>query len=238
MSQRRVHWAAALPAVATLVMACASGKGAPGGFDGAGWEGGIADAGLRDTSGRDAYVWPDRGQPDTMQIDAYTWDKGAEDLGPPDLGEPDSGPVACPDSHEPNQSCTAARNLGSTKEGSSWKSRTGTLSPSSDIDWFRAEGEEGSHTCLPFTNQKYYFKVRLTVPTGRVLRVCVRRGGCSGSLVCADNASSPTTTQLNVQYKVSGTCAFNDDTTAYFKVESIDGQGACDPYTIAFNYDD
>jgi hypothetical protein len=227
-----------LVAAAVLVLGCAGGKpGQSGRPDGGGFDVGARDRGL------EAYIWPDVWPDQTITtwdtgsdiaVDAgVTWDVWAPDTTPP---TPDTGPPSCPDSHEPNQSCFAASDLGSIKEGSSWKSSKGTASPSSDVDWYKGEGQEGSHTCLPFTSQDYYLKVRITVPTGRKLRVCLYKGSCTAAPTCQTNTTAGT--QLEVKYKVSGTCAFNDDTTAYFKVEPVDGEGGCTNYTVAFNYND
>ena len=188
----------------------------------------------------DVWVWPDHG----AKKDLGVWpqpDTRARDLAaPPDAAvKPDSKPpVNCPDTHETNESCNVSKYLGSTKEGGSWPSTKGTINPGSDVDWYRAKGAEESHTCLPFTSQKYYFRVRLTVPAGRALRVCLYKESCGGGGYCASNTVKTTASQLNVNYKVSGTCALNDDTTAYFKVESTDGKGGCVSYTVAYNYND
>ena len=224
------------------LVGCASGKQALSGG---------GDLGISDRATFEAYMWPDQGPvpdvprfPDTLSHDfGQSWDLGVDlsrDLWvpTPDQGTVDSAPPACADTYEPNQSCAAHRSLGSTRESASWISRRATIHPGTDVDWFRAVGEEGSHTCLPFTNQTYYFKVRVTVPTGRELRVCLRKGSCSGFPTCATNLGTPGPTQLNVTYKVNGTCAINDDTTAYIKVEAADGKGGCDEYTVAFNYND
>ena len=224
--------AAVCLAVAVLTLGCAGGKPSGSGhFDGAtGSEQGLPWL--------DAYVWPDQyvyrdgPQPD-LAADSVIVN---EDLGVDDLGKPDSAPAPCPDIHEPNEICAAARNLGSTGEGSTFKTNAASLDPGSDVDWYRAEGKEDSHTCLPFTNQTYYFKVRLTVPAGRELRICLYKESCGGTATCLNNAGTPGPTQLEVKYKVSGTCAFNDDTTGYIKVDAMDGKGGCKTYSVGFNY--
>lgn len=196
--------------------------------------------------GPDAYVWPDLGP----APDAFIYPDGPQDGAPPpdnlpdlgfqDQGPPDSGDaqVPCADPFEPNESCSASKSIGTVKEGSTWIQKTATLHPGTDVDWFRADGEEKSHTCMPLTSQCYTFKVRVEVPAGRNLKVCVYEESCSGSSDCADNASIPGPAKLDVEYNVSGTCALNDDTDARILVEQLDNKGGCAPYTVAFNYDE
>jgi hypothetical protein len=162
---------------------------------------------------------------------------------PPDAGPPDSGPLgdgasSCPDPYEPNESCAAAKSIGSAPEGNAWYSREATTYPAGEADWFIAIGEEQPHTCMPFASQTYYFKVKLTVPAGRQLRVCLYQDSCSGSGICADNASATGPTELVVQYEVDGICTLNDDTVAKIMVDTLDGAESCTPYTIAYNYDE
>lgn len=223
---------------AVLTLGCAGGKPTANGRDGStGNEQGLPWL--------DAYVWPDQyvyrdgpqPQPDlAADSGVVSSDLGVDQALPPDLGKPDSAPISCPDIHEPNQICAAAKYLGSIGEGSSFNTNAATLDPGSDVDWYRADGKEDSHTCLPFTNQTYYFKVRLTVPAGRELRICLYKDACGGAATCLNNAGNPGPTQLEVKYKVSGTCAFNDDTTGYFKVDAMDGKGGCTTYSVGFNY--
>ncbi len=222
-------------AAAMLLIGCAGGKPLP--TRGDGW------SSPRDSSA-EIYIWPDVWPDTTSPPDVWPADTSTpvDSTPPPDLGSPDmrpspdTGSPACPDSYEPNETCAGRFNLGSTKEGSSWISRKGTASPATDVDWFRGEGKEGSHTCLPFTKQTYYLKVRLTAPAGRKLKLCLYKGSCTAMPVCATHTTAGS--QVEVKYKVSGTCAFDDDTTAYFKVEPADGQGGCANYTVAFNYND
>lgn len=221
--------------VVFVLVGCAGGK--PGVTRVDGW------TAPRD-SGVEFYVWPDLWPDTTSTPDVWPAADVAADVGvpTPDLISPDTapppdiGPPACPDNYEPNESCAARFNLGSTMEGGSWVSRKATASPASDVDWYRGEGQEESHTCLPFTNQTYYLKVRVTAPAGRRLKVCLYKESCTATPTCATHTTAGS--QVELKYKVSGTCAFNDDTTAYFKVEPADGQGGCADYTVAFNYND
>lgn len=225
-----------LALLAALVpVACATG-GESLGPDGAG----SPDRGVVQDAGADGYVWPDLGTPP----DAFIWPDGLpdiptqDDIGPPDAGPPDSGGGTCPDPFEPNETCTAGKSLGSTQEGSSWVSKTATSDPAGDVDWFTADGEESGGFCLPGTSQCFYFKARLQVPVGRRLKICLMKDSCGASPTCADNTTTPGPVQLNVQYKVDGTCALNDDTYAKIWVEQLDATGGCDSYTISFNFDE
>jgi len=245
---RRIVVPAALALLTALAAGCAAGNTAtpPVAEGGPSGDGGVAEAGA------DGYIWPDLGplpdayiHPDGVKYDINGQTDGSPSDGPPqpqDAG-PDSTPqpdahVPCPDPLEPNQTCSSGKSLGSVNEGSSWVKKSATLDPGADIDWFTASGNEGSHTCLPLTSQCYYFKVKLSVPQGRKLRVCVYKDSCTASGTCADNAATPGPAVLNVQYKVSGTCAFNDDTDAKILIEPLDGTGGCDPYEVSYNYDE
>jgi hypothetical protein len=231
-----------LSLVAGLVLAaCATGgEPAPGradGLSGTG-EGPVLDAGT------DGYVWPDLGPPP----DAFIWpDVPADvsmydDAGPPlDAATPDAQPDAgspCPDPFEPNEVCAAGKSIGTAKEGSTWISKTATSSPAGDVDWFTAVGEEASNWCVPGTGECFYLKARLQVPTGRLLKICVMQDSCGAIPTCADNAGAPGPVQLDVQYKVDGTCALNDDTQARIWVEQLDTTGTCDSYTISVNFNE
>jgi hypothetical protein len=233
-----------LPLVLLLpLVACASGK-----------ESAAPDIpGQKDHGvGLEPYAWPDLAQP---LEDGEASPDAPHDLVPQpdhepapdatsadaswaDAAPPDSGPGPCPDTYEPNETCGAAKFLDSVKEGSTWIARTATSSPAGDVDWFTADGEEKANTCVPLTSECFTFKVRLDVPAGRRLKICVMQDSCSAKPVCADNGASPGPTQLDVQYKVDGMCAFNDDTTAKIWVEQLDSSSACQPYTVAFNYND
>lgn len=228
-----------LPCILVLsVVGCASGN-----------EGVVADTDpIIDQLPRDdAYIWPDLGP----APDAFIWPDGMGDVSiyhdadptPPDSAVPDATPAPdsqppCPDPYEPNEICAASKSLGTTKEGSSWLSKTGTSNPPVDVDWYTAKGEEGSGLCFPGTSECFYLKVRLDVPVGRHLKVCVMQDSCSAGATCAKNASVPGPQQLNVQYKVNGTCALNDDTYPKIWVEQLDAAGGCDSYTIAVNFDE
>ena len=107
--------------------------------------------------------------------------------------------------------------------------------PATDVDWFTADGVEGSHTCFPLTSQCYVLRVQLQVPSGRVLELCLGQNSCTQS--CIDNKSKPGPAQLDLQYQVGGLCGYSDDTTGKIQVRSVDGQGGCAPYVIAFRYD-
>ena len=155
---------------------------------------------------------------------------------PPDMGQPDlPKPPVCKDVYEPNNNCSAAEALGSSTQGAAWITRSATLDPASDVDWFSAKGLEKSHSCFPGTSQKYYFKVRLQIPAGRKLKVCVYAGSCSGSSSCGSGTGP---TQVEVQYKVSGVCALNDDTEARILVQNLGSGGGCAPYSVSFYYAD
>jgi hypothetical protein len=190
----------------------------------------------------DGYLWPDLGPPP----DGFTWPDlrdGAADKPRPDLRGPDSKPwpdghLPCNDSFEPNNTCAVASSIGSTLEGSGWATTTATLDPATDADWYAAKGTEKSHTCVPFTSQCFYFKVRVDVPTGRRFKVCVYKDTCSGASSCVNNQATPGPIQLNVQYKVDGTCALDDDTEARIAVTPMDSSGGCPPYNIAYRYDE
>jgi len=190
---------------------------------------------------QDGYMWPDLGPPP----DAFVWPDGLPDASIYDDGgvvdgapPPADAAPACPDPYEPNAVCATAKSLGSTKEGSSWLSKTATSSPSNDVDWYMADGTEGSNFCFPGTTECFNFKVRVDVPAGRRLKVCVMKESCTAGATCADNGTNPGPTQLNVKYGVSGTCALDDDTKAVIWVEQLDALGDCDAYTIAVNYDE
>lgn len=183
---------------------------------------------------KDAFV------PPPPPADIFPWiDAVPPDLKPPppDMGQPDTGPV-CNDPYEPNATCGAAKSLGSIKQGQGWASKSATLNPASDVDWYTAKGVEKNHTCFPGTSQKFAFHVKLAVPAGRRMRVCVYKGSCSGSASCQDNATSPGPYTLAVKYDVKGICALDDDTEARILVQNLGGAAGCAPYTVQFTYKD
>ena len=137
------------------------------------------------------------------------------------------------DAWEPNTNCSQAKYIGTVKEGGTWPQVSATLSPPGDIDFFSAKGLEGNHTCVPWTNQYYYFKARVYVPSGRIFHVCVFKGSCSGAATCKTGSGT-----VEVQFTVKGTCAYTDDTWAYIRVYATDGKKGCEKYTVAFNYND
>ncbi len=213
-------------ACATLLAACAD-RDAPGPGDAA----------------QDApWGWPDWGG----GLEPWTWpeaswplpDAGVRDWGVPQDGGDGGTTVPCKDNYEPNEYCSDAKSVGTAAEGTTWVSKTATVDPGNDADWYTAVGEEGTHFCVPFLSQTYNFKVRLAVPSGRVLKLCVYQDNCLASGVCKDNASVTAPTTLEVSYSVSGTCGSTDDTTAKVLVHAVSGAGACPPYTLSFNYDD
>jgi len=229
-----MRWSPLSLALGVVLVGCAAGN-----------PGGPLDHGRKD--GRvtrwDGYVWPDLGPPP----DGFVWpdlrDSAADKPRPVDLRSPDSKPapdgqLACKDSFEPNNTCAVASSIGSTLEGSGWATTSATLDPATDADWYAAKATEKSHTCLPLTSQCFYFKVRVDVPAGRRFKLCVHKDTCSGASSCANNQGTPGPIQLNVQYKVDGTCALNDDTEARIAVTPMDSTGDCSPYTLAYRYDE
>ena len=155
---------------------------------------------------------------------------------PPDMGQPDlPPPPVCKDGYEPNNNCSASKYLGSSTQGAAWVTRSATLDPGSDVDWFSAKGLEKNHSCFPGTSQKFTFKVRVQVPAGRSFKVCVYKGSCSGSSSCGSGAGP---TQVEVTYKVKGICALNDDTEARILVQNLSTKGGCPPYSVSFYYAD
>ncbi len=135
------------------------------------------------------------------------------------------------DGYESNNSCAQRKYLGSVNEGSTWISKSATISPPNDVDWFYAQGKEGTHTCFPWTNQYYYFKVRIYVPAGRVFKACLGHNSCSVS--CKTGSGT-----ISLQYTRKGTCTYTDDTTGFIMVQAADGKTSCKSYTVSFNYDD
>ena len=174
----------------------------------------------------------DRGGPDGGSRDSATPIDGS-----PDDGSPDDGPSTCADPFEPNEVCAAAHLLGEIREGGAWTSQTGTSSPVSDADWFKVVAREEPNWCFPYIPECFRLKVRLDVPGGRKLRLCLLRDACTAPPICADNMNAAGPVQLQVQYQVNGACSANDDTTALFWVEQLDSSGECDQYTVSFNYD-
>jgi len=199
------------------------------------------DAGKRlDTGGQ----WPDLGDPP----DAFVRPDGLPDFMPPALeaGPGDSGtqghdsgtaPLGCPDGYEKNENCSSAKDIGTVKEDASPATRTATLSPVGDVDWYRAKGKEKNHfPCFPGRKQSYVFTVKVDLPAGRKVKLCLTKGSCTGSQTCTDNSTSPARTRLVQSYKVSGTCGADDSTTAYIMVQGIDGKQDCKPYTVSYQY--
>ena len=217
---------------AALLGACASARGG-GGVGPVATDGGIQDS--KPWPKDDLSTWPkqDKGRKDGKVHDIKPWPKDLPPP-PPDMGTPDlPPPKPCPDQYELNNNCSGNRNLGIVNEGGAWIKKTATLSPTGDVDWFAGEGHEASHTCIPFTSQTYYFRLRVDIPTGRNVKVCVVKGACSGADSCQTKTGPA---QVNVNYKVSGTCTLNDDTKARMMVQALDSKHDCTQYTISYGY--
>lgn len=166
-------------------------------------------------------------QPDQLARDSF---KAPDKTIAPDQG------VSCPDGHEPNNVCSSATNAGSVTEDKGYSSpKYGTLDTASDVDWFSATGVEASGTCIPFTSECFQFKVQVSVPAGRTLKVCLYKDNCNGASTCVSNLSGQTT--LTTQFKLDGTCAYTDDASARIMVQPTDGKGSCDNYSVIFRYD-
>ena len=133
------------------------------------------------------------------------------------------------DGYENNNSCGQRKSLGSVTEDAGWISKSATISPPNDVDWFYATGNERSHVCLPWTSQAYYFKVRIYVPLGRTFKACLGNNSCSGS--CKTGSGI-----ISLQYTRKGTCAYTDNTTGIISVQSADGKTGCQSYTVSFSY--
>ena len=135
------------------------------------------------------------------------------------------------DGYESNNSCGQRKYLGAVNEGSTWISKAATIAPPTDVDWFYANGYEGTHACVPWSSQKYYFKVRVYVPAGRTFKACVGNNSCSVSCKTGSGV-------ISLQYTRSGKCAYTDNTTGYIMVQAVDGKTGCKSYTVSFNYND
>ena len=218
-----------------LVTGCAKARGTGGVDPLPGKDGGVADLPQKPVK-KDRGVKPppkkDQGRKDgpVPARDTKPWPK---DLPPtwPDMTPPP--PKPCPDPYETNNNCSAHRSLGIVNEGATWIKKTATLSPKGDVDWFSGEGHEGTHNCIPFTGQTYYFRLRVIVPAGRNVKACVVKGACSGSDSCQSRTGPAT---INVSYKVSGTCVLTDNTKARMMVQALDNKHDCTPYTISYGY--
>ena len=135
------------------------------------------------------------------------------------------------DSWEPNNSCALAKHLGTVNEGNTWIQKSGSISPPGDVDWYAAKGLEVSSWCFPGSSQSFYFRAKLYVPSGRTMSICLRKGGCGGSVSCKTGGGT-----LEVSYKVSGKCAWTDNTDARIWIIAADGKKSCEKYTVSFNY--
>lgn len=136
------------------------------------------------------------------------------------------------DSYEANNTC-GGHAFNNFTESSSWHSRTASISPPGDYDWFKVYAEEANHfPCFPGTSQSYYFKVRLYVPSGRTFQVCLRKGSCTGSQYCSIGGGT-----REVSFKVNGVCALDDDTWAYWYIRATDSKTTCENYSFSYQYD-
>jgi len=170
---------------------------------------------------------PDLRSPDTLARDSF--------VVPPDFKVPLDKP-GCVDGHEPNNLCSAAASAGSVVEDAGWSSpKYGYLDTAGDVDWYSATGKEAGGTCIPLTSECLQFKVQVSVPAGRAFKLCLYKSNCNGSSTCTSNLAGQTT--LTTQFKVDGTCAYNDDVDARIMVQPTDGKGSCDSYSIIFRYD-
>lgn len=222
-----------LSCCALLVAGCAKARETGKNLDPTpGEDGGIVDLPHKPVK-KDQGVTPpqkDQGRLDGPVHDTKPWPK---DLPPPTPDKTPPPPKPCPDPYEVNNNCSGGRSLGIVNEGATWILKTPTLSPKGDVDWFYGEGHEISHSCIPLTGQTYYFRMRVLVPPGRSVKACVVQGACSGQDSCQSKTGPA---QINVSYKVKGTCAINDNTKAWMLVQALDSKHDCVPYAISYGY--
>ena len=133
------------------------------------------------------------------------------------------------DGYETNNICAQRKYLGGVNEDAGWISKSATISPPTDVDWFYGNGYEKAHVCFPWTSQAYYFKVRVYVPSGRTFRACVGNNTCNVS--CKTGSGT-----ISLQYTRKGQCAYTDNTTGIMSVQAVDGKTGCQSYTISFSY--
>ncbi len=165
-------------------------------------------------------------------------------------GVTDQGLAA--DTLDPNESCEAARGLGTTVEQDA---RTPLHTPvvettlyrtdgAADVDWYQVVAEEHSGACVPWTTECCYrFTALLHPPVGMPredLRLCVFRDGSCGAFPSELCATSSDWNSTEGAYELttcwSGTCSYDDGKTFYLRVDSPAGASSCLPYRLRYSF--
>ncbi|NMC70440.1 MAG: hypothetical protein GYA57_10290 [Myxococcales bacterium] len=156
------------------------------------------------------------------------------------------------DAYEPNDSCEAARGMGTLTEQGGRDPLDGPVSSVSlykadggaDVDWYRVDTQEESAACVPWTTECCYrFAALLYPPPGMPredIRLCLYRDGSCGAFPserCLTGADwNATEGAYETAICWSGSCGSEDGKPFWLRVDSPSGASSCQPYRLRYSF--
>jgi hypothetical protein len=136
------------------------------------------------------------------------------------------------DAYEENDTCDWGARVPDAAEDAVEQAFHGTVMPDGDEDWFRLRTVEGTHLCVPFTEQCCFeLTVTISVTEGTLPTMCLYMDGCSGS-----TSGCTTSGQSSLEGSYSGTCSYDDSRDFALKVSLPPGESNCHEYTVRYSF--
>ncbi len=155
----------------------------------------------------------------------------------------DCGDVSM-DQYEDNDTCASASTLPEAAEGAP---TAVTVSDATlhhtdqtlDTDWYAILATEGSHVCVPFTGQCYfYFDIAFVPPDVAAYesyQLCIVPETCGATEICTttgDWDAQAGRYELSVEWE--GTCGSDDNAQLYVKIARDGGEESCEQYSLEY----
>jgi hypothetical protein len=138
------------------------------------------------------------------------------------------------DRYEENDACTYAARVPDAPEDGAANAFQGTMAPAAEEDWYFIKTVEGSHWCVPMTEQCCFtLRVVVSVPEGTLPLMCLYFDGCAG---ISSPAGCTSTGQDTLIAEYSGTCSLGDDKEFALKLFMPSGQSNCHDYTVTYTF--
>jgi hypothetical protein len=136
------------------------------------------------------------------------------------------------DPYEDNDTLGTAFYLGIIDENMTMTYAGQQIVPPGDEDWYRVYLKEGPHTCIPWTDQDYVIRIRMTPPQGAACvdyDVYLYTDG--GGLVDSSNYGGCTPEEI--VYVWDGECGTDDSRYFRIKVVGFGSAWSCSGYTMS-----